>query len=508
VQATDAPSLLGSAEISATTGRATRRLLWATLIAVAVVATFAGTLRNGFLELGFDDAIIVDTVALRALGWANLRAFATDFVHAHYTPLTMLSLALDYRLWGLDPLGYHLTNVLLHAANAVLVYLFLCGIVRSETTAAVAALLFAVHPVQMEAVSVAIQRKTLLSGTFFFVALLLYQRWWRTGRPWIYWAAFLSFVAAALAKPIVVTLPLVLLLYESVFVRQRPRLPDKLPFVLVGAAVALAAAAAHRAVGAVHPPHGNDLVTHVLMVARVTLEYVVAVFLPVNLSPTYYYPLRIGRAPLNFAALALLALGAVYVTARRRELPWSFFCLGWFLLTLLPEANVFPLAQLRADRFLYLPMVGAALWIALGVERLGRLPALARMGPALGFALAAGLALLTASSTPIWRDDLSAWNRVVERHPWAAVGYTMLGRAHAARGERAAAEAAFRTSLRLKEDLADTHWQLANLYEEAGLVEPAMRHLERFLELSPGDAVGLDLRARLEKSRLRPKTGP
>lgn len=489
-------------------GRIPQPLARAAWIGLATAVTFSGTLRSGFLQLGFDDAIIVDTPALHALGWANLRAFATEFVHAHYTPLAMLSLALDYRLWGLDPFGYHLTNVLLHAVNAVLVYLFLRGIVRSDTTAMVAALVFAVHPVQMETVSVAIQRKTLLSGTFFFAALLFYQRWWRTERPWAYCMAFLSFVAAALAKPIVVTLPLVLLLYESVFVRPRPRLLDKLPFVLVGAAVALAAAAAHRAVGAVHPPHGGDLATHALMVARVTLEYVVAVLLPVNLSPTYYYPMRIGRAPLNFAALALLVLVSARVVVRRRRLPWSFFCLGWFALTLLPESNFFPLAQLRADRFLYLPMVGPALWIALGLERLARLPRLARVTQALGASFVAGLALLTAGSTRVWRDDVAAWSRVVERHPWAAVAHTMLGRAHAAEGNRAAAEAAFLGSLRLKEDLADTHWQLANLYAEAGLTEPAKRHVARFLELSPDDPDGLELRARLENSRLRREGAP
>jgi tetratricopeptide (TPR) repeat protein len=468
------------------------------LIALIVVATFWGTLRNGFLELGFDDAIIVDTAALHGLDWANLRAIATDFVHAHYTPLTMLSLAVDHRLWGLDPLGYHLTNVLLHAANAVLVYLFLLGIVPSGRTAMLAALIFAVHPVQMEAVSLAIQRKTVLSGTFFLLALLFYRRWWRTHRRRTYAAAFVCFTAAALAKPIAVALPLVLLLYEYAFVRRRPYLADKVPLALVGAAVALAAAAAHAAVGALHPPHGGDLATHVLMVGRVTLEQVVAVLLPINLSPTYYYPMQLGRAPLNFAALALLAVVLAYVGLRRRDLPWSFFCLGWFALTLLPESNLFPLAQLRADRFLYLPMVGAALWIALGLQRLARRAPLPRAGTALGLLVVAGLAVLTHGSARIWRNDVTAWQRVVERHPWAAISHTMLGRAHAVRGNRAEAEAAFLAALRQKQDLADTHWQLANLYEEAGATERAGRHLRRFLELSPDDPAGLELRSRLE----------
>ena len=149
------------------------------LVVAVTVVTFWPTVHNGFLQVAFDDAIVVDTVELRGLGAANLTAMATQFNHAHYVPLTMLSLALDYRVWGLDPFGYHLTSIALHALTAALVCVFLWPIMPSLGAATLAGLLFAVHPLQMESVSLAIQRKTVLSGALFFAALIAYQGWRR-----------------------------------------------------------------------------------------------------------------------------------------------------------------------------------------------------------------------------------------------------------------------------------------------------------------------------------------
>jgi len=123
------------------------------LIVTATVVTFWPTLHNGFLQVGFDDAILVDTVEIRALDAANLQTMATRFNHAHYMPLTMLSLALDYQVWKLDPFGYHLTNIALHALAAVLACVFLWTIMPSLGGATLAALIFALHLLGHESVA-------------------------------------------------------------------------------------------------------------------------------------------------------------------------------------------------------------------------------------------------------------------------------------------------------------------------------------------------------------------
>ncbi len=355
----------------------------------------------------------------------------------------------------------------------------------------------------MEAVSLAIQRKTVLSGALFFVSLISYQGWRRTGKCRHYVAAVAAFIAAGLAKPIVITLPLVLWFYDYVFIGGRVRLAEKLPFAVIAIAVGGAAVAAHAAVGAIHPPHGGTVLAHLLMVSRVGLEYVAAILLPANLSPVYYYPRRMAYAPLNFLALATIVTACAYIALRRRRAPWSFFCLGWFAFTLLPESNVLPLAQLRADRFLYLPMLGAAVWLATGTERV--LAAIAAGWrwplPLYGTFLlvTAALGLATHASAPVWRSDVSAWTRAVERHPWCAVARVHLGSAYAVAGDPARAESAWQDAIRIDPQLALPHRELAKLYHRQGQHALADAHVHRLLELAPNDPEGMALLAAMRR---------
>lgn len=468
------------------------------MIAALTIGVFWPTVHNEFLPLGFDDSLITDTEAIRGLDWVHMRAMATEFVPAHYVPLTLLSLALDYHWWALDPLGYHLTNVLLHALTAVLVYGFLSRLFRSAAAPLVAALIFALHPVQMEAVTVAIQRKTVLSGALFFVALIGYQRWCESHQRRWYVAALVAFAAAALAKPSVVTLPFVFMLYDYAFVDGRVRLADKLPFIALSVPIMLAAVAAHAQIDALHAPHGGTWLAHLLMVSRVTLEYVTAMVVPLNLSPIYYYPREMAHAPLNFVALAVIACACGAVVWHRRRCPWVFFGLAWFIVVLAPESNLVPLAQLRADRFLYLPVLTVAIAVAVLVERLS-----ARVFVMGSYGLIAVLAILTYTSAGVWHDDVRAWRRVVERHPWCGTAVHMLGVAYADAEQPTQAFAAWTEAVRLNPDLADPHLYLARWYVTRGEPEVAGLEVDRYLALAPGNPDGLALRVQLGQG-----TGP
>ncbi|MGD0947926.1 MAG: hypothetical protein ABSA52_10875 [Candidatus Binatia bacterium] len=467
------------------------------LLATLTVAVFLPTLRNQFLPFGFDDALISDAVEIRELSWANLTALATESHYAHYVPLTMLSFALDYHFWGLDPVGYHLTNVLLHTIAVLLLCGFLWRIVPSRRVTVLAAAIFAVHPLQMEAVSVAVQRKTVLAGVLWFLTLIFYQRWRRTNMHRWYGACLLAFIAAGLAKPAVVTLPAFLLLYDYTFggsVRLRP----VLPFFAVALFITGMAVRAHQAVDALHPLHGGNALAHILMVSRVALEDIDAAVLPARLSPVYYYPQGAIYEPVNFLALTLILAVCFYVITYRCHYRWTFFCLSWFVLALLPEANVVPLAQLRADRFLYLALPAFALWVALGWERLVQAAVRTRWQvPArlLAPLAVSGLAITCYQSAAVWHDDVSAWSRVVQRHPWCAVAHQMLGRAYCGAGDAVDAERELQLALRISDQLPDTYFYLAQLYAERGAPALARTYLQRFLERMPGDPRGVELQA-------------
>ncbi len=470
------------------------------IVAILTFAVYWPTLHNGFLPLGFDDGLILDTVAIRTIRWPDLRALLTTFNHAHYVPLTMLSWVFDYQVWGLNPVGYHFGNLLLHTVAAMLVCVFLWPIVPSAGVALVAALIFALHPLQMEAVSVAVQRKTVLSGVLFLLTLIGYQRWRRTRSRSSYAVCVATFLAATLAKPSVVMLPLVLVLYDYAVAEERVRIADKLPFVAIAVVGTGCAIGAHAAVGALSPLHGGTLLTNVLMVSRVTLEYVDALFLPVNLSPIYYYPKDLAYSPLNVLALVLIVAVCGWVTVRRHRYRWSFFCLWWSLLVLFPESNLLPLAQLRADRFLYLVIVAFGLWIALGIHRARQTwsTGWGRMCSRLAAPVLVGvLAALTYRSAGVWHDEVSAWNRVRERHPWCAMAHNMAGQASYDAHDWFGAERSLRESIRLSPQLPEPHLYLAKVYADRGQNALARMEVQRFLELVPGDAEGLRLQTAL-----------
>jgi hypothetical protein len=500
-----ARSLIPVPAFAGATGPAPRRtcLLHVLLIAAVTALTYAATLRNGFLLFGFDDALITDSDVIRRLDAAHVRRAFTGFNEApYYMPITLVSLAIDHRFWGLDPLGYHLGNVVLHVATAVLAYAFLLPLVGVPRLALLAALLFAVHPVQMESVSVAVQRKTVLAGVFFFLTFILYQAWRRGNRRWCYAAALMAFAVAALAKPAVVALPLLLVLYDYTFARERMRLRATLPFFACAAVIALLTVRAHAALGALHPPHGGSWFSNLLMVSRVLVEYADALFLPINLSPIYYYPTAVAYSPLNFLALAAVVTTAVLVTRCRRRFPWSFFCFWWFLLVMLPEANLVPLAQLRADRYLYFAVLPFGLWVVVGLARLdevwNRDRALASR--VLGPIAVGSLAVLCYGSAGVWRDDVSAWSRVVERHPWCGVAYSALGEAYYEGGDKGRAEAALLEAFRRAARDPQAHLYLARIYAESGRRVLARTEVEEFLRQAPGDAAGRQLLATLTQA--------
>ena len=171
---------------------------------------------------------------------------------------------------------------------------------------------------------------------------------------------------------------------------------------------------------------------------------------------------------------------------------------------LLPESNVVPLAQLRANRYLYLPSIGVALWVAVGLDHWAESAAAGEWRQVAfrwaGFAVAAVFAVISYNSADVLRDDVSAWTRVVQRHPWSAAAQAMLGRAYYARHDDIRAERELKLALRFDRPSADAYLYLAKLYAAYGMTEPAGTHLHRYLELAPNDPEGRELLAAIKPS--------
>jgi protein O-mannosyl-transferase len=488
-------------------------------VVVVTLAAFLPTLGNGFAS--WDDALnFLDNPHYRGLGPAQLHWMFTTFHAGHYIPLTWLSLGLDYLLWGMDPAGYHLTSLLLHAATALAFYFLALRLFRlalpSATSpaalrwgAALAALLFAVHPLRVESVASATERRDVLSGLFYVLALLCYVKaaasaaparlrphvsWLARLRlrlpPHVSWSARLRlrlpplwyglslacFAAALLSKSIVVTLPVTLLVLDVYPLRRlggaagwrapRPWL-EKLPFFALSAVTAVAAFKALLPLGNTKSLQDMPVMLRLLVSVYGLLFYLQKTLLPLDLSPLY--PLSFQVTWLQFG---VLIAGACLAWACRRRLPAFTAAAFVYVVTVAPVIGIFQNGpQAAADRYTYLACLG---WAAL----IGG--ALAHWWPRRGILVPvaavwlAALAILTWQQTSLWKDSVSLWSQAAVVTPGMRAAHFKLAQAHAQDGRIAEAIGAYREAMRLSGPNAPWgHLAVARLLEQAGLDEAA-----------------------------------
>src|SRR5438093_6080429 len=361
-------------------------------IVLAVVAVFAVGLRNEFVQ--WDDQVnLVENPHFRGLAPRHLAWMLTTTLMGHYIPVTWLSFGLDYVLWGMQPAGYHFTNLVLHAANAVLVYWLarrLLAAARPDTSemalragAAVAALFFAIHPLRAESVAWATERRDVLSALLFLTCVLTYLRAASAegARRRLLAVSVVAFALAMLAKSIVMTLPLLLIVLDWYPLRRLSPVPstwrgpeprrallEKLPFVAVavaGAAVSYWAVAHH---GYFTPGTKYPLPSRLAVAFYSMVFYVSKTVLPTDLSPLYELPVRVDpSAPeflLSAVATMLLSVTLVALPARWPAGPRAY---ARSAIMLAPVGGLVHAGfQLARDRYSYLSCLGFAVLVGGG----------------------------------------------------------------------------------------------------------------------------------------------
>jgi hypothetical protein len=359
----------------------------------------------------------------------------------------------DYTLWGLDPAGYHLTNALLHALNAGLAYVVTVRLAASRPVALLTALLFAVHPVNVENVAWVAERKTLLSTAFLLGAFLAWLGWREKPTRRRYAAAFVLFAAAVLAKASTIILPLLLATHDLILRPMASRLRlALLPFFVLAFAGGAATAFGHAGGGNIESAavSANVLLGVVYPTATVIFwKYVGLLVWPAELNALYDTALH--RSFLALPVLAALA-GWVAVTAavfRFGGRQGRFWYL-WFWICLLPMSNLVPLNTYYADRYLYLPAVGVFTLAGLGGQALvERLPDLRLLVRIVAGAVIIALGLLAFRRQEVWRDEVVFWQDTVRKSPALYKPHLNLGVAYEMRGRLAEAEREYLVAFRI-----------------------------------------------------------
>lgn len=443
--------------------RAKRYLPYLVLLAITFLV-YALSLDNGFV-LYDDDIYVLKNPLLLTPSWSGLAGVFTESYLANYHPLHTLSYLVDRLLFGFDPRGYHCINLLLYASGVLMLYAFLNRAFSDRRLAFLAALIFAVHPVHVESVAWISSRKDVLMLPFLCASAIFHLKHLELNRKIsrFYFLGLLFFIGAMLSKQIAITLPILLLAYELLIRRRKWRsaILDKLPYLILGALLAYVAFQAQAGAGAIHPYPGGGLYTTALTMSRVFVRYMGMLAAPMDLSVLYPVAastsLLEARVWASLALLALLLFGVVW--AFRRGQPLPAFTLAWFFIALAPVSNIIPLSRIMADRYLFIPSVGFALFLAWAFLKLRdwsmKLEAPRRaIGRGILHSLAVALllsyAFLSASRVTVWRDDISLWTDTVSKEPGDAVAWLNLGAALGDQGKMEMAGAAFFKALKLR----------------------------------------------------------
>jgi protein O-mannosyl-transferase len=490
-----------------------------TLVALAVAAVtvlaFLPALANGWVDYD-DDRNFLTNPGFRGFGLSQLRFMLTGAIMGHWTPVTWLTHGLDYVVWGLDPFGYHLGNVLLHAANAALVYALAARLlalampatdVAARRLGAVAtALLFALHPLRAESVAWITERRDVLSALFGLLTVLAYLRFAAAGdrrRAW-YLVSLGLFALGLLSKSMLVSLPAVLLVLDIHPLRRldarsgRQATPiallrEKLPYMALAlASVAITSALMARTVRvtslALYPPAAR-----LAMAAYSLVFYPRKLLAPLDLMPMYELPVRVSPLEPRFLLplVLVVAVTIALVLARRR---WPAGLAAWlaYAAMLAPVSGLVHAGpQLVADRFSYLPSIALLLPLGAGVTLAARRPALGRLVSAAIAVWIVSMAALTWAQVQAWHDTDTLFGYALEVDPecgWCSAQYGgVLGN----RGDLAHAIPLLQRAAGLRPHRAGYQAQAGLALLRGGRATEAVPYLERAIAIQPGNADAL-----------------
>lgn len=468
-------------------------------LAIITFAIYWPVFGNQFVNYDDSNYITENPHVQNGLNWTDFKwAFTTGYTgYAH--PVTWLTHQLDYQLYGGWAGGHHLTNLVIHILNSILLFLLFWRITRNLWPSAFVAALFAIHPLHVESVAWAAERKDVLSALFFMLMLHAYAIYASKRLAWTYFVALCCFVLGILSKPMLVTGPAVLLLFDYWPLRRltfelggndsarslsiKRLIFEKIPFVLVAAGWSILTFILQKEAGVV----GQQAIT--LRIANAFVSYAVY-FLnalwPHDLAVLYPYPaiLPIWQV---IVSVALLLLVSVVCVVRRKDSPHLIAGWLWYLGMLVPVIGVIQVgAQARADRYTYLPQIG--LWFALSWE----IAALTRgwslrqrLLPIAATCIVAVLSACTWNQTKIWRDSESLWKHALAVTSDNFVAHYNLGHVLGKQGRFDEAIFHFTEVLRSNPEFFDALLNIGVTLVEQGKSGEAIPYYQRALEVEP-----------------------
>jgi len=508
---------------AATRQRVGRSLVLAAALALAVLAAFAPVVRNGFVNFDDNTNLVDNPGAHQDFTLASLRWAFTTVQSQNWHPLTWLSHMLDFRLFGPWAGGHHAVSALIHAANAALLLLALHAMTGALWRSALVAALFGLHPLRVESVAWASERKDVLAVLFGLLALCAYLRYVRRRTAGSYAAALALFACALMSKAMLVSLPGILLLLDlwplgrwspgrnGLVLPGRRLLLEKLPFLALSAAASLITFLVQDSAGAVayvdqfplRVRVGNAFLSYGAYLAKTLWPAKLAVFYP------YFWQDVPWWQPVLGAAVVAAGAGVALLLLRRR--PVWFVGWSWYLGTLLPVIGIVQVgSQSMADRYTYLPQIGILLLVSWGLGDL------AKGRPGVRTAILAGAPLVLAALAAAtwvqvtrWRDDVTLFSHAVQVTDKNFVAFTRLGAALVERGRLEEGREYIARSFKVEPAArASVFDATGDYYARLGMVDAAAEQYRKALAIEPFKEVLQEKLRALGRTAKAPSSGP
>lgn len=407
-------------------------------------------------------------------------------------PVRTVSLILDYKLFGLNPIGYHIQNIFWHGLSAVLLYFFLLRVSRDQAVSLMASILFASHPVHVEAVANISHRKELLCLSFSLISLLLYLKSYEYKgflRYTTIITALLSFALALLSKQVAAFLPLMAIFYELYFIPQcnKRLLLNNYKYLIIVGLISILYGVYYAI-----PAYNNFFIEkavwynityteYLSSTIKANLYYLRLLLWPVNQSPHHPFPAPGHITDMEvLSALSLLILLFWTAIKLRKKAVLISFGILWYFATLLPVMLIPGTAHLLAERYLYIPSVGFVLVAGYAISKLldrGRIIT------GLLIAIISFYSINTVDRNLVWRDEYSLWLDAAKKEPKSWLAHNNLGNIYQKMGRLNEAKTHYAEALKLRPNDPVIRNNLGTLYDEMGLLEDAVIEFQTAINL-------------------------
>jgi tetratricopeptide (TPR) repeat protein len=459
-------------------------------------AVFGQTLHHEFIN--YDDPLyVLQNPHVRAgVTWDSVRWAFTHVHSQNWHPLTSISHMLDCQIFGVEPRWHHFINVLLHSVGAVLLFLALAQMTKALWPSAFVAAVFAIHPLRVESVAWIAERKDVLSGVFFMLVILAYARYVRAPSVTRYITMSIFFACGLMSKPMLVTVPIVLLLLDywplARSTSWKKLIVEKIPlFSLSLLSVIATLLAQNFALGS---PGMLPLSYRVTNAVVTYFDYIWQMFWPRDLIPFYLHPE--GRLQIWRLMIAIVILISITVIAflRRRKNPYLLVGWLWYLVMLLPVIGLIQVGlQGRADRYTYLPQIGLYIvvtWLVFDLSASWRKREFV-LAPA-AVAVIATLSILSWKQTAHWRDTESLWSYTLSVTPNSDVAHTGLAGILFVQGRVDEAIEHYRRAIAMRSGNSGAQHGLATALAQQRKTDEAIEHYKKALEIQPDNIQASD----------------